>query len=142
MEKPQPSSATVSRRVEWVDTDASGHQHNSLIIRLAEAAEHELVRTAGVLDEYFSAAPRVRQEVDYSGKLYFGQPVTATMVCERLGRASVTFSFEVWGEEYGDTPRRMAASGKIVAAHVPPGTERATPWPESIRAALVPREVE
>ena len=32
-----PSTATVTRRVEWIDTDASGHQHNSLVMRLVEA---------------------------------------------------------------------------------------------------------
>lgn len=135
---PQPSTATVSRRVEWVDTDASGHQHNSLIMRLVEAAEHQLIRDVGILDAYFSCAPRVRHEIDFVGKLYFGQPVTATIVCERVGRASISYTFEVWGEEYNATPRRRAASGRVIVAHVPAGLERATAWPDEIRDALVP----
>ncbi len=134
-----PSSATTSRFVEWVDTDAAGHHHNSLILRLAESAERELMTAAGVLHEWFTTAPRVRHEVDYSGKLYFGQQVTSTIVLEKLGRSSATFSFEVWGEQYGDIPRRKAASGKFVVAHVPHGTEKSTPWPDVITKALTPR---
>ena len=78
----EPSTATVTRRVEWVDTDASGHQHNSLIVRLLEAAEHELILLAGITEEYMVGAPRVRQEIDFTGKLYFGQTVTASIVVE------------------------------------------------------------
>ena len=34
--------ASVERTVEWVDTDASGHQHNSAVMRWVESAEAEL----------------------------------------------------------------------------------------------------
>lgn len=134
------STATVTGRVQWVDTDASGHQHNSLIMRLAEAAEAELMEAEGIRKAYFAVAPRVRHEINYEGKLYFGQGVTATIVLERLGRSSITFSFEVWGEEFEGRPRHRAASGLWVAAHVPSGSESAAPWPEAIVAALHPRE--
>nr|NLI50132.1 acyl-CoA thioesterase [Propionibacterium sp.] len=139
MEQQRPSTATLTRRVEWVDTDASGHHHHSLIMRLVEQAEHRLIRDAGILEDYFSAAPRVRQEVDFTAPLAFGQEVTVTVVCERVGRSSVTFAFEVWGEAHAGEPRRRAASGRVVAAHVPAGAERALPWPDHLRAALVPR---
>lgn len=140
MEQQSPSTATITRRVEWVDTDASGFHHNSLIMRLVEEAEHRLVADAGIRQEYYRAAPRVRHEVDYRGRLSFDQQVTATVVCERVGRASVEYSFEVWGEAFGTEPRRRAASGRVVAAHVPEGADRAQPWPDGMRAALVPRE--
>ncbi len=138
MDQQQPRTATVTRRLEWVDTDASGYHHNSFIMRLVEAAETQLLTDAGILEEYFHCAPRVRHEVDYTGRLSFSQEVTATLVCERVGRASVTFAFEVWGEAFADQPRRRAASGKVVAAHVAAGDDRATPWPEHLRAALAP----
>ena len=114
MEQQSPSTATITRRVEWVDTDASGFHHNSLIMRLVEEAEHRLVADAGIRQEYYRAAPRVRHEVDYRGRLSFDQQVTATVVCERVGRASVEYSFEVWGEAFGTEPRRRAASGRVV----------------------------
>jgi len=138
----EPSTATVTRRVEWVDTDASGHQHNSLIVRLLEAAEHELILLAGITEEYMVGAPRVRQEIDFTGKLYFGQTVTASIVVERVGRASITYSFDVWGEAFKDVPRRKAASGRLVVAHVPAGSYQAGPWPDAVRAALTPRQTD
>ncbi len=135
-----PSTATVTRRVEWVDTDASGHHHNGIVMRLVEAAEAELMANAGILSEYFWSAPRVRQEIDFSGLLHFGQQVSATIVVEKLGRSSITFSFEVWGEAWNDTPRRLAASGKVVAAHVPRDAERSRPWSDAVVRALTPRK--
>lgn len=140
MTKPGPLSASVTRCVEWVDTDASGHQHNGLIMRLVESAERQLMTQAGILDDYFWSAPRVRQEINFTGKLYFGQQVSATVTVEKLGPKSLVLAFEVWGEEFGPTPRRLAASGRIVSAHVPRGTERSAPWPPTITAALQPPE--
>ena len=54
----------IERRVEWVDTDAAGHQHYTAILRWAEAAEAELLRSLGI-DWLFGRTPRVRHEVDY-----------------------------------------------------------------------------
>lgn len=134
-----PSTATVTRRVEWVDTDASGHQHNGLIMRLVESAEAELMMKAGLMIQYFRVAPRVRQEIDFSGMLYFGQDVTTTIVVEKFGRTSITLGFTVWGEAWLGRPRGLAASGKVIAAHVPVGAEKAEPWPAAITDALVAR---
>lgn len=135
-----PSTATVTLRVEWIDTDASGHHHNGIVMRLVEAAEAELMADAGILADYFWSAPRVRQEIDFLGLLYFGQQVSTTIVVEKLGRSSITFSFEVWGEAWNENPRRLAASGKVVAAHVPQDEERSKPWPDAIVRALTPRK--
>lgn len=140
MRTPDPLCAAVTRYVEWVDTDASGHQHNALIMRLVEAAERELMTKAGIVEEYFWCAPRVRQEIDFTGKLYFGQQATATVTVEKLGRKSLALAFEVWGERHGPTLRRLAARGRMVSAHVPRGTERSTTWPPAIAAALRPRQ--
>lgn len=133
------STATVSRRVEWVDTDASGHQHNGLIMRLVESAEAEMMTAAGIEHDYFPTAPRVRQEIDFSGMLYFGQYATTTVTVERIGRTSITLGFEVWGEEWLGSPRGLAASGTVIAAHVPVGAKKAAPWPAAITDVLVPR---
>ncbi|PTM96886.1 acyl-CoA thioester hydrolase [Streptomyces sp. VMFN-G11Ma] len=123
-------------RVEWWDTDASGHYHNAAIGRFVEAAEAVLVRECGVVG-YFGAAPRVRYEVDFASPLWFGQQVTTTLSVERIGTSSMTFGFEVWGEEHEGRPRGLAASGRYTVVHVPPGDERvSTPWPEEWIKAL------
>ncbi|MGW1208287.1 acyl-CoA thioesterase [Streptomyces sp. NPDC002499] len=122
-------------RVEWMDTDAAGHHHNTAVVRFVEAAEAMLMREHGV-DGYFGAAPRVRYEVDFASPLWFGQEVTSTVVVERVGRSSLTFRFEVWGEEFEQRPRRLAASGRYVTVHVPRGARESAPWPTEWVARL------
>lgn len=122
-------------RVEWMDTDASGHYHNTSINRFVESAEAALMRERG-LDGYFGAAPRVRYEVDFAAPLWFGQEVTATLVLERVGTSSLTFRFEVWGEPHDQRPRALAAHGRYVTVHVPAGTRRSAPWPAEWRRRL------
>jgi acyl-CoA thioester hydrolase len=132
---------TVNRSVEWIDTDAAGHHHNSFILRSVEAAEARLLRRLGLLQDFLSTTPRVRHEVDYRSKLYFGQETTTILEVESLGRSSMTFRFDIWGEAFEDAPggpmpRRLAATGKFVTVHVPHGAEASAPWPPRIRQIL------
>ena len=121
----------IERRVEWSDTDAAGHQHHSAILRWAEAAEAELLRGLD-LGWLFGRVPRVRQEVDYSGRLWFGEVVRTRLWVDSLGRSSVRFGFTVLG------PNGPAARGFVTAAHALPNHERSSPWPEEVREALQP----
>lgn len=133
--------ATLERAIEWVDTDAAGHQHNSAVLRFVEACEAKLFRDLD-LPDYFPTAPRVRHELNYRAKLYFGQQVTTTVVVEKIGRTSMTFSFEVWGEEFRGEPRALAAHGSFVTAHVARGGTAATPWPAELAAKVTAREAD
>ncbi|MEW1821931.1 thioesterase family protein [Arthrobacter sp. NPDC080031] len=133
-EPPSGMQASIDRTVEWVDTDASGHQHNSAIMRWVEAAEAELFRNLA-LPEYFPSAPRVQQVVNYTAKLWFGQRVTATVKIQKVGRTSMTLAFEVYGHAHPNSPGGLAAHGTLTTAHVPAGSASAQPWPERIRQA-------
>ncbi len=128
-------SATYRTRIGWSDTDASGHYHNSTIIRLVEAAEAVLVRERGITG-WFGVIPRVRQEIDYEGRLWFDQPVACELVLERLGRTSMSFTFEVWGEDFEGHGGGRAASGRLVVVHAPDLSGRAEPWPAEWREAF------
>jgi acyl-CoA thioester hydrolase len=119
----------VTRRVEWHDTDASGHQHHSAVLRWVEAAEAELLRGRG-LDWLFGRTPRVRHEVSYRARLWFGETVTTRLRVLKLGRTSLTYAFEVRGRE------GVAAEGILVVAHAEPDAPSATPWPQQVREAL------
>lgn len=120
---------TVERVVEWSDTDASGHQHNTAIVRWIEAAEADLLRRKG-LSWLFGRTPRVRHELSYRGRLWFGDPIEIRIWVARLGRTSLTFGFEITG------PRGVAADGLMVVAHAEPDAPTATPWPDDVRALL------
>lgn len=132
---PLTGHASIDRRVEWVDTDASGHQHNSAIIRWVEAAEAELLRGLD-LPDYFPSAPRVHQEISYRSKLWFGQLVTARIEVQKLGRTSLTYAFEVHGYPHPKSDGGTAALGTFTVAHVPPGSDKAQPWPANLVEAI------
>lgn len=127
--------ASVDRTVEWVDTDASGHQHNSAVMRWVEAAEAELFRTLN-LPDYFPSAPRVHQVISYRSKLWFGQRVTAAVGIQKLGRTSLTYAFEVHGHPHLQSVGGIAAFGTVTVAYVPSGATAAQPWPQEILEAL------
>lgn len=129
------AGSMLDRHIEWIDTDAAGHQHNSVVMRFVEAAEARLFRELGVVS-YFGHAPRVRHEIDYRAKLYFGQRVTIAVRIERIGTSSMDFSFKVWGHPYEGRGAVIAAEGRFVTVCVPQGSDASTPWPEGIRAAL------
>jgi acyl-CoA thioester hydrolase len=125
------ASASLRSRIEWIDTDAAGIYHNSTVIRLVEAAEAALTRERG-LDGYFPVAPRVRFEADFGAPLFFGQEVTTTISVTELGTSSMTFGFEVWGEEFEQSARVRAAHGRYVTVHLDrsgPGRPTSAPWP-------------
>lgn len=128
-------SCVLQRTIEWVDTDAAGHQHNSTIMRFVEAAEAKLFRASGV-ESYFAIAPRVRQEIDYSAKLYFGQEVTTAVRVERVGVSSMTFGFMVWGHPHQGRDVCIAAQGKFVTVCVPQGSESSAPWPQRVLSVV------
>lgn len=128
-------------RVEWIDTDASGIYHNSTVTRFVEAAEARLMAERG-LDGYFPSSPRVRYEADFEAPLVFGQDVTVTVALSHIGTSSMSWDFEVWGEEFAGRPRMRAARGSYVTVHIgnrnrpTPDGPRSTPWPAAWVAAL------
>ena len=132
---PRVGHASIDRVVEWVDTDASGHQHNSAIMRWVEAAEAELMRKLD-LPGYFPSAPRVHQEISYRSKLWFGQPITAAVGVQKLGRTSLTYAFEVRGHAHAKSAGGVAAFGTVTVAHVPPGFDKSLPWPGDLAEAI------
>jgi acyl-CoA thioester hydrolase len=133
-----PPSATMSALVEWSDTDAAGHHHNSSIMRWVEACEVRLYRQLGLL-AHFPSMPRVQQVVNYTAKLWFGQQVTTTIRLHAVGRTSITFEFEVYGEEFGGIGRTRAAHGTFTSVHVAPSANNATPWPDNILKLVDPQ---
>jgi acyl-CoA thioester hydrolase len=130
----------MSALVEWSDTDAAGHHHNSSILRWVEACEVRLYRQLGLL-EHFPNMPRVQQVVNYTSKLWFGQEVTTTVRVQAVGRTSITFEFEVYGEEFEGAARARAAHGAFTSVHVLPSETRATPWPDDILQLVDPHRV-
>jgi acyl-CoA thioester hydrolase len=129
----QMPEVEIERRVEWSDTDAAGHQHYTSILRWAEAAEAQLLRDLD-LEWLFGRIPRVRHEVDYRGRLWFGQVVRTRLWVVRLGRTSIRYGFTVTGPD-----GTRAAEGTVTAAHALPSHDTASPWSEAVRELLEPK---
>ena len=124
-----PTTCSIDRTVEWVDTDAGGHQHNSVLLRWAESCEAELFRGLG-LPEYFPRAPRVQQSVNFTARLWFGQRVTTTVTLEKIGRTSMAFRFDAYAHAFEGREASPAAHGTFVTVYITPGQDQAGPWPK------------
>lgn len=123
------ASVVVERRVEWVDTDASGHHHNAAVLRWFEIAERCLLERAGLLEEVYGHLPRARIEVDFLRSLRFGERVAMEAWVEEMGATSLIYGFELrCGEE-------IAARGSVATAlRTAEGAPRL--WPAEWRRAL------
>jgi acyl-CoA thioester hydrolase len=119
-------SATIRRRIEFSDVDASGRYYYGTVIRLLEAAEVDLLDELGLLDELYTSMPRVHFEVDYLATLYFMDEVDVTVDVAALGRTSVTFGLTI--ERDGE----VCVRGKLVTVHVDE-EGNAAPWPDRAR---------
>lgn len=115
-------------RVEWQDTDASGHYHHATVVRWVEAAQFALYESIGARGMFERIVP-VHYSVDYRSRVWFGDAVTATLTLASIGRASLKLAFSVTS---GST---LVAEGQIVTVHLPDG-DGAAEWPEDVRAAL------
>jgi acyl-CoA thioester hydrolase len=123
-------SATIRRRVQWIDTDAAGIWHHSLATRWAEEAEAELHRELGIIDETFGATPRVRTEFDFSDSLRFDDEVDITLTVADLGDTSVTYDIEVTVDS------KAVVRGRMIAVLIDRDTGMKRSWPDHLRDAL------
>lgn len=121
---------TVSRRVVFSETDASGRVHFAQILKWVEEAEHQCLREAGVL--VFAGTtgwPRVRVECDYRSPLAFEQEVEIALTLSKIGGRSLSWAFQI-----KDSGGETAAEGILVTAYVEGG--KAVEMPAQIRELL------
>jgi YbgC/YbaW family acyl-CoA thioester hydrolase len=123
------AATTITRRLEWSDTDASGVWHYSTLFRYAEAAEAQLHRELGISDRTFGHTPRVRVEGDYKAPVRFDDVLDVTLRVGDVGRASVTYDIEVMRDD------TLVAKGRVVSVLID-AVGHAVPWPDELAAAL------
>lgn len=126
----QPVEIRHQVRVEWSDTDASGHYHHSSVLRWVEQAEAALYRRVGV-ENVFGVVPRVHYEVDYLRPLWFGDEATVTLWVQRVGPSSLHLRFEVAGGAGS-----LVARGHQIAVHVAEAGGVSAAWPAQWRQKL------
>lgn len=125
-----PASIMIQRKVEWSDTDASGHYHNSLVFRLCEVAETALFQELGLLESVYGRVPRAHITVDFQNVLYFGDVVDVHLEVESVGTTSINYGVQICRGE------QLCAQARLVAVLVKPdGSPR--PWPEAYKQLLL-----
>ncbi|MFD7842803.1 acyl-CoA thioesterase [Nocardia sp. NPDC059764] len=130
----------VNRVVDWQDTDAAGHYHHGTVVRWVEAAEAALLESLG-LRGLFGGIPRVRYEVDYLERLWFGDTAAVDLTVGAVGRSSVRYDFVIRRipaetRTHAAEPPAIAARGSLTAVHAPDAAGGSRPWPASIADAL------
>lgn len=92
----EPASIRIRRKVEWVDTDASGHWHNTAVIRFVEMAESALWAALGLEDvAYGNGTPRVHTEALFFKPAHFGEQIDIACVVREVGRSKVVFESRI-----------------------------------------------
>ncbi|HEX2059006.1 MAG TPA: thioesterase family protein [Actinomycetota bacterium] len=123
-----PASLTIQRRIEWSDTDASGHWHNTAAFRMIEWAETALFERLDLLDVY-GYLPRVHVEADFHRSLEFRDLVDATITVAAVGTSSLTYDFTM------DRDGERCVTMKVVVTLVD-GEGAPRSWPDEYRTRL------
>lgn len=137
-------SNSIQIRVPFADVDKSGRIHFTAMLRYMDIAEHELMRTLG-----FPRAitfpdlefPRVHVSCDYHRPICYDDVLTLEANVTHVGRSSWSTTFIAYYtrelEDLGPAASKRVAAGQLTIVTIDKRTERATPLPDELRAALV-----
>lgn len=133
-----PSEFTVTRTVEFAETDMAGIMHFSNYFRWMEACETAFYRSLDLPLISFVPGqvvgwPRVKVDCEYRAPLRFNDTVEVKLLIKKLGTKSVTYvvQFRKAGA--------LAAQGEVTAVCVTSdgkGGMVAEPIPATVRAKL------
>jgi len=125
---PKPRT-TITRRIQWFDTDSSTKYHNTAPLRLMEEAEAALLDELDIVKEVYGHLPRRHVTVEYYRPLRFWDEVEITVEVAEVGETSITYTFEISrdGERHAD--------GRVVAVLIDDDGEPA-PWSDRHRGLL------
>jgi len=135
-----PSEFTITRQVEFHETDMAGIMHFANFFRWMEICETDFYRSLGLPLVSFVPGqvvgwPRVSASCEYRSPLRFNDTVEVKLLIRKLGTRSVTYVFRF---RHGET---LCAQGEITAVCIAadPGSKTgmvAQPIPEEVRAKL------
>jgi YbgC/YbaW family acyl-CoA thioester hydrolase len=130
---------SITRRVEFGDTDMAGIMHFSNFFRFMEVAETDFLRSLGLSVSWFAEGvkwgfPRVSAACDFHKPARFQDVLTVGVTVEKVGTKSVSYRFE-----FTNQSGEPLASGRITAVFcrsTGPGHIEALDIPDEIRAKL------
>jgi acyl-CoA thioester hydrolase len=125
---PRPRT-TITRHIQWFDTDASSKYHNTAPLRLMEEAEAVLLDELGIVRQVYGFLPRRHLTIEYHRPLHFWDEVEVTVEVAEVGTTSVTYTFEI--RKDGE----VRADGRVVAVHID-ADGNPEPWSDRHRRLL------
>lgn len=134
---------TMTRRVQFAETDAAGVLHFANYFRMMEEVEHAFWRSLGHSvwfydgDEVISW-PRVHCTCEYAAPVKFEDELSLTFRVARLGERLVTFETEF----HLDGRRIAVGRTKAVCCAIRDGDFRSIVVPDNVRSVLQPFVVE
>ena len=117
----------------FYETDAFRHVNNTVVAGWFETAREPLFRIfapSGKAEELPLILARI--DIDFTGQIYYGEPVEIRTGIERIGNSSFVVAHEAFQSG------RAVAKGHAVQVHFDWGTEQAQPLTTELRAALAP----
>tara|TARA_R110002049_G_scaffold27321_2_gene94364 strand:- start:642987 stop:643433 length:447 start_codon:yes stop_codon:yes gene_type:complete len=138
---------SVTRRVEFRDTDAAGIVHFSAFFPMMESAEHELLRSVGIpiLPVATGSAPaltwpRVSVACDYISAARFEDVLQIHVRVIKIGNSSLQYGFEIVRDEQAIANGTMTTVCCQLAKDPATGATHLekSQIPDSIRALLAP----
>ena len=129
---------TITRQVEFSDTDMAGIMHYANFFRFMESAEHAFYRSLGFSvhghgPEGAYGFPRVHAECDYLAPLKFEDQVEVHLLVADKGTSSVTYEFTFRKAGHA----AAVARGKLVVVYVT-SAHGSAPGGKMTKAALPP----
>lgn len=119
-----PHQFTMTRRVEFAETDAAGVVHFSVYFRYMEEAEHAFCRSLGGRAYTWTAdgiegLPRVAVSCEYRRPLRYPEEVDVQLIVRDKSAKSITYEVRFWVDGSGDEGERVeAARGTMKVVHV------------------------
>jgi YbgC/YbaW family acyl-CoA thioester hydrolase len=101
-----PTPHSITRRVEFGDTDMAGIMYFANFFRFMESAETDLLHSLGLSVSWRKEGvkwgfPRVSVACDFKKPARFEDMLTVAVVVERVGPKSVTYRFD-FSNQHGD----------------------------------------
>ena len=130
---------SITRRVEFGDTDMAGIMHFSNFFRFMEVAETDFLRDRGLNVSWLEGSikwgfPRVSVACDYQKPAKFQDVLTVTVTLEKVGKKSVSYRFD-FSNQRGE-PLAVGRMTSVFCSSTGPDHIEALDIPADIRAKL------
>ena len=125
-------------RVRWSEVDMQKIVFNGNYLNYIDVAIAEYWRAIGLpyphgyVDRFSSDIFLRKATVDYLGPARYDDLIEVLVRVAKLGRTSMTFSFELWRRE-PELSTSPLVTAELVYVNADPETMRAVPLPEAVR---------